>query len=439
MGNIRSAGSRVLPLILMTLALLVSVAKAAPDPATREEYKKRAQELDSAQFAARLTFALWCIDKDLLDEAQAQLSNAAVLDPKNDELVAAWTKLAEKMPRQRIVISVTLEDGNVIRGVCSPMPFLIKNDHGVVLVTLDRLKGLNLVKQGKTPVVEVLLPEGRFQGTLLAPPLVIKSSLGEFSVPMEKVSKFFIEGQNVPPKDDTPAAGEVSLNWDAHLARLKAHGLDVVFVFDSTGSMGGIILESKTRIRQLMKVVTYLVPNARVGAVTYRDKKEYDLDDYEYTVKFIPLQNGNKEGLDKLQRFLRETEAYGGGDAPEAVLDGVQAAVEKGGWNAGAAKVIILFGDAPPRPENLTTLYDLCKRWKAGGGIISCIDTHGGSRLMPEFQRIASAGGGEATFLNDERAIMKQLVVFIFGSKWEKEIDKVYGTVLKGPEDTVVE
>ena len=85
----------------------------------------------------------------------------------------------------------------------------------------------------------------------------------------------------------------------------------------------------------------------------------------------------------------------------------------------------------------LSKIYDVCKRWKESGGMLSCIDTTGGSKLMQEFGQMAAEGGGEATFLNDERAIVKQLVVLIFGTKWKDEIDKVYESVLKGPEDTV--
>jgi hypothetical protein len=231
-------------------------------------------------------------------------------------------------------------------------------------------------------------------------------------------------------------------SWGGYLRGIQKSGLDVVFVFDSTGSMGGIILEVKTRIRQLMKVVAYLVPNARLGLVTYRDRKMYDLDSYEYTVKWIPLTNA-KDGLDKLQEFLRETEALGGGDIPEAVYEGLEAAMSKAGWNPAAKKVIIVFGDAPPRSEEngLARVYDLCKKWHAASdnNVISCIDTTGGSRLLEEFKQIAVEGGGESCFLNDDRAIIKQLVVFIFGSKWETEVDKVYKDVLPEQVDTMEE
>jgi hypothetical protein len=39
---------------------------------------------------------------------------------------------------------------------------------------------------------------------------------------------------------------------------------------------------------------------------------------------------------------------------------------------------------------------------------------------------MAKAGGGEVAFLNDERAIIKQLVVYIFGSQWQKEVDRAW-------------
>jgi len=230
--------------------------------------------------------------------------------------------------------------------------------------------------------------------------------------------------------------------WGGYIAGLQRDGLDIMFVFDSTGSMGGIILEVKTRIKTLMNVVKYLVPNARLGLVTYRDLKKYDLDDFEYTVRFQKLTKGDDDGIRKLQRFLRETEAYGGGDIPEAVFDGVKAAIQKSGWRQGGKKIIIVFGDAPPRPENngLAKIYDLCRQWHTKtGGIISCIDTTGGSKLLEEFRQMAHEGGGESSFLNDERAIIKQLVVFIFGSRWKTQIDKVSKKFLEPADNAIIE
>lgn len=432
-----------------------------------EEYKTKARALGKEQMQARLNLARWCVEKDLVDEAQVQLLAVAAIDPKNDQLLAGWAQVAEKAPCKQVVLRATLSDGNVIKGTCSPRPFLLRHKDGVLMVSLWNLKRIRLLGVvDKTPNVELETTEGTIQGLLTAPPLVIKTAVGELNVPFDKIERITIgeeeepkapEGTETPgepgalekpatpgePKvaevpenrkePKAPAVGEapreVVLDWNKHLEELRGKGLDVVFVFDSTGSMGGIILEVRQRIRQLATAVTRLVPGARLGLVTYRDIRKYDMDDYQYTVRSTPLTTADANGLARLEKFLRETEAFGGGDVPEAVYEGVQTAMEKAGWRADATKIIIVFGDAPPRPENngVARLCQMCRLWHdRTGGIVSCIHTTGGNRLLPEFAQMAKAGGGEATTLLEERTIIKQLAVYIFGSRWEKELEKVW-------------
>ena len=132
--------------------------------------------------------------------------------------------------------------------------------------------------------------------------------------------------------------------FEEYRRQLDRDGLDVVIVFDSTGSMGGIIFELKTRILQITNVMKRITPNARLGLVAYRDSKKYDLDDYEYTVKYIQLKPMNRDGMKKLQTFLRSCEAYGGGDIPEAVHYGLKAAIDRGGWREKSRKAILIAG-----------------------------------------------------------------------------------------------
>ncbi len=194
----------------------------------------------------------------------------------------------------------------------------------------------------------------------------------------------------------------------------RQHGLDLVFVFDSTGSMSGVINETKTRIRNLVRVLDCLIPTEkiRIGVVTYRDSRKYDLDNWQYTVKARRLTND----LESVYTFLRRTEAYGGGDIPEAVYDGLRTAIGANNWRARAVRVIVVFGDAPPRPEDdgLERTYKLVADWHRRGGIISAIDTSGEGKLMPEFAEIARRGGGVSLFLENERGIAEGLFVSIF-------------------------
>ena len=246
-------------------------------------------------------------------------------------------------------------------------------------------------------------------------------------------------GHLTGPWGEVGGGGDDLGNWPIYIRDLRRRGLDVMFVFDSTGSMAGILLEVRSRIRQLMKFVTYHVPNARLGLVTYRDKRKYDLEDYQYTVKLTSLKKLSE--LDKLQRFLSKTEAYGGGDIPEAVYEGVKAAITQAGWRPTARKVVIVFGDAPPRPENdgLEKIYELCRTWhKRTGGIVSCIDTSGHARLMEEFQQMAREGGGDSTAINKEQEIMKHLAVFIFGARWEKKVREFEQSDFGKPKDTIL-
>ncbi|KPJ56642.1 MAG: hypothetical protein AMS16_02040 [Planctomycetes bacterium DG_58] len=248
-----------------------------------------------------------------------------------------------------------------------------------------------------------------------------------------------VGGHLIGPWGKVGGGGDGLGDWPIYTRKLRDEGLDVMFVFDSTGSMAGILLEVRTRIRQLMKFVTYHVPNARLGLVTYRDKRKYDLEDYQYTVKMIPLKKLSE--LDKLERFLGKTEASGGGDIPEAVYEGVHAAITQAGWGPTARKVVIVFGDAPPRPENdgLVKIYELCRTWhKRTGGIVSCIDTSGHARLMEEFRQMAREGGGDSTFINKEQEIMKHLAVFIFGAKWEKKVREFEESDFGKPKDTIL-
>ncbi len=232
-----------------------------------------------------------------------------------------------------------------------------------------------------------------------------------------------------PRKDPPPLAEQ---GWGGYIKQLQNDGLDVVIVFDSTSSMGVHVLAIKNHVQQLMSAITYLVPNARLGLVAYRDLREFDPTEYEYITRIQPLTTDVKV----LQKFLEPAKAYGGGDRPEAVFQGLEAAT-KMVWRKNARKVIILVGDAPPHHENdgLKKVNDLCKKWSdERKGIICAIDanTAPGSIPMREFTALAKAGAGEATLIQ-KQDLIAQIFIYTFGSQWEKEARKVYDTVTKGP------
>jgi hypothetical protein len=45
-------------------------------------------------------------------------------------------------------------------------------------------------------------------------------------------------------------------------------------------------------------------------------------------------------------------------------------------------------------------------------------------RVLPDFRMIADLGGGEAARLEDVELVIRQLVVMVFGSRWEVCLDE---------------
>jgi Mg-chelatase subunit ChlD len=119
------------------------------------------------------------------------------------------------------------------------------------------------------------------------------------------------------------------------------NALDLAFVIDTTGSMGGLIDAAK---RQMIDMIERLSRAAHVhmqlGVVEYRDHPPQD--------RMVYRVHGLTENLSKARKTINSLRANGGGDEPEAVLDGILAACRELAWRKGARRIAVLVGDAPP-------------------------------------------------------------------------------------------
>lgn len=209
------------------------------------------------------------------------------------------------------------------------------------------------------------------------------------------------------------AGGE---DFDGLIQRLRRDGLDICIVFDSTGSMSGEINQVKGQIERIGNALVRLVPKTRISIVTYRDSSEEYPEAYE--VKGLPL-SGDVQGVSS---YLDEIFAAGGGDEPEAVHSGLRWAVENNNFRSRARKVILLFGDAPPHSNRRQECLKLASQFKVSqAGIVSTV-TCRHPRRLPDFVDIAQMGGGESFLTSNEREIMTQLIVLVFGSKHREKV-----------------
>ena len=121
--------------------------------------------------------------------------------------------------------------------------------------------------------------------------------------------------------------------------------IEIAFVLDTTGSMGGLIDGAKRRIWGIADAVRKLHPNAeiRVGLVGYRDRGD------EYVTDLTDLTTDISAVYGKLLGF----QAQGGGDWPESVNEALAVAVNRLGWTAGpeTRRLVFLVGDAPPHMD----------------------------------------------------------------------------------------
>lgn len=229
------------------------------------------------------------------------------------------------------------------------------------------------------------------------------------------------------------ALGGSSNQFAAYIAGMREAGLDIVFVVDATGSMGWVIDEVKDRIRDISTVIRSLVPIARFGMVAYRDQ-----EGPEFVTRTQPLTYSTL----KMQSFLNQLAAKGGGDIYEAVLEGITAGIEGSDWRIGARRIIILIGDAPPADRQLNSIVRAVGRFSSAGGVVSTLDVSDQSNpsivearvgrkvsramyrtdSMPHFGVIADAGNGDSATLEGEISITRRLITLIMGDQFAQEM-----------------
>ncbi|MDH3532730.1 MAG: VWA domain-containing protein [Gammaproteobacteria bacterium] len=132
---------------------------------------------------------------------------------------------------------------------------------------------------------------------------------------------------------------------DRHFTTKQIPKVDVVFVLDTTGSMGGLIQTAKEKIWSIATTMASAqqTPEIRIGLVAYRDRGD------AYVTKIVDLS----ADLDTVYATLMDFEANGGGDTPESVNKALYDAVHNVSWSQDeqAYRAVFLVGDAPPHMD----------------------------------------------------------------------------------------
>jgi len=182
-----------------------------------------------------------------------------------------------------------------------------------------------------------------------------------------------------------------------HITSNDSPKVDVVFVLDTTGSMGGLIQTAKEKIWSIATTMASArqTPEIRIGLVAYRDRGD------SYVTEVVDLS----DDLDSVYATLMDFEANGGGDTPESVNKALYDAVHNMSWSRQdqAYRVIFLVGDAPPHMDYNEVRYpEIVASAVEKGIVINTIQCGEIASAVAPWTQIASLGRG--TFFQVEQA-----------------------------------
>jgi len=166
--------------------------------------------------------------------------------------------------------------------------------------------------------------------------------------------------------------------------------VEVVFVLDTTGSMGGLIQAAKEKIWSIASnmALAQPAPEISIGLIAYRDRGD------DYVTKVIDLSSD----LDSVYAALMDFQANGGGDGPESVNQALREAVEKMHWSQGGQvyKTVFLVGDAPPHAyKDEMQTPQILQNAVQRGIVVNTVQCGQWAETQQTWRQIASLGKGD--------------------------------------------
>jgi hypothetical protein len=192
------------------------------------------------------------------------------------------------------------------------------------------------------------------------------------------------------------------VNVELPSAAAAPSGLDVMFVVDTTGSMGDELAYLKSELTNVIDRVQKQNGqqlSIRTSVNFFRDHGD------EYVVRSFPFE----AEVSRTQAHIKDQYASGGGDFPEAVEEALGDAVFKHQWRQQArSRLLFLVLDAPPhsKPETYASLQEAIQEAaRQGVQIIPIVGS--GIDKPTEFlmRQLAVTTNGSYIFLTDDSGI----------------------------------
>jgi von Willebrand factor type A domain len=207
-----------------------------------------------------------------------------------------------------------------------------------------------------------------------------------------------------PPDGSAPATQPVDRETSRIVVSLPAaaaplpKNLDLVFVIDTTGSMGDELAYLKSEFKEIAKTIAAKFPNInqRYGLVVYRDRGD------EYVVRHFDFTSS----VDEFRKNLGAQSAAGGGDIPEAMEVGLEETAKLEWRSADTVRVMFLVADAPPHDKDIgrtMTAADVLRKKGIAIYPLACSGYDPPCELV--MRSCAMLTGGQFLFLTDDSGV----------------------------------
>ncbi|MCR5126942.1 MAG: VWA domain-containing protein [Lachnospiraceae bacterium] len=193
-------------------------------------------------------------------------------------------------------------------------------------------------------------------------------------------------GQDIAFADEVSFVSSSSVQQDT--------GLQVMFILDTTGSMGDELNYLKEDFTEIVNEVSG--KNFLFSANFYRDQGD------AYVTKCNPFTSNTQT----VQQQFDAEDASGGGDTPEAVADILYETMVQADWKDGYRKVAFMIFDAPPH-DGTEKQIDAAVRAAAAQGIhVIPVVASNAERDTELFGRaLAIMTNSEYVFLTDDSGV----------------------------------
>ncbi|MBT7170399.1 MAG: VWA domain-containing protein [Phycisphaerales bacterium] len=174
--------------------------------------------------------------------------------------------------------------------------------------------------------------------------------------------------------------------------------MDLAFVIDTTGSMGDELKYCQVEIQGIARAIARRFPNVqqRYALVVYRDRgDDYVVHKYDFT-----------DSLQAFERTLSQCSASGGGDYPEAVERGLEAAGQLQWQSGNVARVCFHLADAPPHDRAIERTFKAVSALRTQGVALYPVAASGVDKLAEWTMRTeALMTGSNYLFLTDDAGV----------------------------------